>query len=98
MKRRRRSSFCPNPPATPVSNAETKTAEPKEKERKKPDFFDWFFKTPTSMEAAVMSLPKMMKSMPRTTKLRIEVPGRVSEVTSIIYNPGTDTLTFRGFD
>lgn len=91
------SSFCPNPPATPVSNAETKTAELKGKERKKPDSFNWFFKTPTSMEAAVMCLPKMMKSMPRTTKLRIEVPGRVSEVTSIIYNPGTDTLTFRGF-
>ena len=49
------------------------------------------------MEAAFGALPKIMKSMPRTTKLRVEVPGRIAEVTSIVYNPATDTLTFRGF-
>ena len=94
------SSFCPNPPTTFVSNTDAETSEPKERKQKtntKPESFNWFFKTPTSMEAAVMCLPKMMKLMPRTTKLRVEVPGRVSEVSSIVYNPETDTLTFRGF-
>ena len=82
---------------TPVSNADTSPKEKQPKEERKPEAFNWFFKTESSMEAAIIALPKMMKTMPRTTKLRIEVPGRVSEVTSIIYNPATDTLTFRGF-
>lgn len=80
---------------TEEKSEETEHEQPKKE--KKPESFNWYFKNSSAMEAAFGALPKIMKSMPRTTKLRVEVPGRIVEVTSIVYNPATDTLTFRGF-